>query len=191
MKKFLLFIYVFLFFVSVLPAKASDAEIFVDSEVKAREYANPWSPVYAPEKARLLYLQYYAGLFLRNADGEKSCVHSAEEWAKSELSISPPQEYALRRIIQLCRTKTEKLKEIAQGYECGCKDVPQNKDIAISVYYYLHFGRKDGVALYHLKRLGANVVTEPPTKEESEKISNELKKLETELKKRNLNSPFE
>lgn len=74
---------------------------------------------------------------------------------------------------------------MASAYECGCNDLPEDKDIAISIYSHLYYARGQINAAYKLKELGIDVVIDVPSEEEKEKTLKQKQKLIQEIKRRN------
>jgi hypothetical protein len=140
------------------------------------------------EKNYNLYLKKHAAMFLRHETNSETCVRDVQR-RKKEFDHNRLEEKAYDRVIELCQMPQDALFTLANNYECGCNDVIEDKNMAESLYFYLYFAHKNEKALYRLKALGANVVTEPPTKKEMDDLARRIEELKEQVRKSNQDSP--
>jgi len=171
-------------FLIVTPAHAQDDyQKHFKSYIQTVEYAFDQEGCVKNTKSRLKYKIDFANRFNEKSRIPKFMI---EKWV--EKGPDEAEKNAAARVIEICNMSLQELRDLARNYDYGRNGFVQNKEIAISLYYYMYNAHEDIGALYRLKDLGANVVTEPPTKEEKEALVKELEELEKEIERRQIDT---
>jgi len=144
---------------------------------------------------------------VRYSSSSNGCVEKVKsrlqfriDWAKNYneeigIPVSRVEKWGLRgpgdeekkaagNVLKICDMGLEELRNLAGNYRYGHNGYVQDKEAAIYLFYFMMRAYEDRDALYCLENLGANVVTEPPTKEERAASERERKARKIEFEKR-------